>query len=250
MQAIVLRSFKWALTVLGARVPDRILHHLTMALNYLRLGRWMSTHGFRFPRVARRELVFDAVAREIADRRVAYLEFGVFQGESTRYWARALRHPEATLHGFDSFEGLPEDLDDAGGGLRKGRFATGRQAPVIDDPRVSFFKGWFEDTLRGYVPPEHDVLFIMIDADLYSSTICVLRHLRPWIRRGTYVYFDDLSRPDHELRAFEQFMRESGLRFRPFVADAALNRACLVCEGVASGSETAAAAPAPAERAR
>ena len=45
---------------------------------------------------------------EVQDQRVLYLEFGVFRGRTIRYWSRKLRHPETRLHGFDSFEGLPD----------------------------------------------------------------------------------------------------------------------------------------------
>src|SRR6476620_9768491 len=54
-----------------------------------------------------------------------YLEFGVFTGGTTRFIAR--RIGRKTLHGFDSFEGLPEDW--GGFQLKKAAFSTGRQLP-------------------------------------------------------------------------------------------------------------------------
>lgn len=56
------------------------------------------------------------------------------------------------LHGFDSFEGLPErwNADHA-----KGHFSTAGQIPEIADNRVTFFKGWFKEILREYAPPAH-----------------------------------------------------------------------------------------------
>ena len=134
------------------------------------------------------------------------------------------------LHGFDSFEGLPEDFDVAGPYV-KGTFATGGAMPRIDDPRVKFFKGWFEETLPSYRPPDHDVLVVCMDADLYSSTILVLRHLRQWIVPGSFIYFDDMSRPEHEPRAFDEFMKETGLSFRLVAADRSLNTAFFECVG-------------------
>ena len=226
---MLLGSFKQSLTAVGSRVPAGALHGMQLVLNYMRLGRWMRERGFEFPvRVADREGCFALVAERVSERKVLYLEFGVHRGRSMRWWSRALRHPESRLHGFDSFEGLPEDFDVAGG-YPKGRFSTGGVQPQIDDPRVEFFKGWFEDTLPSYELPDHDVLVITLDADLYSSTIVALNRLRDAIRPGTFVYFDDLSRPDHEPRAFDEFMRESGLRFRPVVADRSLNNAAFEC---------------------
>jgi O-methyltransferase len=75
---------------------------------------------------------------------------------------------------------------------------------------------------------------VTLDADLYSSTIFVLNQLRSWIRPGTFLYFDDLSRPEHEPKAFDEFIRESGLRFQAVAADRSLNNAVFEC--VATGS--------------
>ena len=231
VKSTLLDSLKQSLASVGSRLPDRALHGLQMAVNYMKLGRWMEEHGFRFPIRARgRRAVFGVVADRVRNRKVLYLEFGVYRGVSMRYWSEALRNPESRLHGFDSFEGLPEDFDVAGG-YPKGRFSTGGAPPAIDDPRVTFYKGWFEDTLPSYELPEHDVLVVNMDADLYSSTIYVLRELRSAFRAGTFLYFDDLSRPEHEPRAFHEFMRESGLAFRPVCADRSLNRAFFECVG-------------------
>jgi hypothetical protein len=122
----------------------------------------MAERGFRFPeRVWDREAVFDSILRTVADRRVLYLEFGVYKGNSMQYWSRRLTNPDAHLAGFDSFEGLPE----AGGFWGKGEFDTNGTVPHIDDARVEFYKGWFRDTLPAYTLPDHDVLVINMDAD-------------------------------------------------------------------------------------
>ncbi|MBV8139332.1 MAG: hypothetical protein JO121_27440 [Deltaproteobacteria bacterium] len=51
--------------------------------------------------------LFDLIARQIQNKVVLYLEFGVFEGNSVRYWSKLLENPGSMLHGFDSFEGLP-----------------------------------------------------------------------------------------------------------------------------------------------
>lgn len=57
-------------------------------------------------------------------------------------------------------------------------YSTCGVPPIIDDPRIRFFKGWFEDTLPTYQAPKANVVILNMDADLYSSTIFVLRTLR------------------------------------------------------------------------
>jgi hypothetical protein len=223
---VLLKPFKYGLTRVGARLPGRSLVKIQAAVNYLRIGRWMQEHDFVIPhRVDVREDVWAVVADRVRSRRVLYLEFGVARGASMEYWSRHLEHPEAMLHGFDSFEGLPE----AAGHWRKGQFGTNGKVPEIADRRVRLFKGWFEQVLPGYSPPDHEVLVVNMDADLYASTIYVLRSLRPHITKGTFIYFDELNQVDHEARAFDEFMGESGLRFRPVCADKTLEFVMFQC---------------------
>ena len=67
--------------------------------------------------------------------------------------------------------------------------------------------------MRPNVCPLHEVLVINLDADLYSSTICVLKVLKDEIIPGTYIYFDEFNHRDHELRAFDEFINETGMKF-------------------------------------
>src|SRR5450759_5205658 len=101
--------FKSLLARVGTTLSEKTVHNLNAAINYAETGRWLASNGFR-PRVRvkhDRDL-FDLIIRDVADSEVLYLEFGVFEGESMRYWANRLNNPKANLHGFDSFEGLPE----------------------------------------------------------------------------------------------------------------------------------------------
>jgi len=86
--------------------------------------------------------------------------------------------------------------------------------PVIDDPRVRFFKGWFGCTLPQYQLPEHETMFVNCDADLHSSTKTILDYIGPYIRPGDYLYFDEFHHSNHERRAFEEFLESSGFRVR------------------------------------
>jgi len=163
--------------------------------------------------VDRREELFDLVGKDVADRAVLYMEFGVFEGHATRYWSKLLKNPRATLHGFDSFEGLPEDWHEVKTVMKRSHFSTGGAVPVVDDPRVRFFKGWFDQTLPGYTVPEHEVLVINFDADLYSSTKCVFDKMGPHIVPGAWLYFDEFGCVQDELRAFREFAAQCRYKF-------------------------------------
>jgi hypothetical protein len=207
----VQRAFKSALTRLGERCSPGTIHRLNAIVNYLEVGRWMRAHGFDTSRrVDTRDEIFELIAADVADDAVLYLEFGVFEGASMRAWSRLLRNPGSQLHGFDSFEGLPEEwsLNE-----NRGHFSTGGEPPRIDDSRVRFFEGWFEDTLPAYEPPPHERLVVNVDADLYSSAARVLAAVEPLLEPGAYVYFDEFNDRMHELRAFDEFLGRTGMRF-------------------------------------
>ena len=224
----MLTTFKLLLTRIGSRLSRRTLLQLQGGVNYLKIGRWMSDHHFDVIQQAQdRKGVWDVVATQLRHRPILYLEFGVRYGHSMSYWSRELKHPGAILHGFDSFEGLPEES----GRWTKGQFSTGGRIPQTDDPRVRFFKGWFNEVLPTYSLPPHETLVINMDADIYSSTIYVLRHLRPHIKPGTLIYFDEFHQVEHEPRAFDEFMAESGFKFRVVCADKTLALVFFECIG-------------------
>jgi macrocin-O-methyltransferase TylF-like protien len=203
-------KIKSILHTLGPRLGPRLRRRLVSAAGALEFGAWVKEHGYdRCPSVDSRDELFKTVAAEIADQPVLYLEFGVWKGEATRAWARLLRHPDTVLNGFDTFEGLPQSW----GNEPAGNYSVGGSVPVVDDPRVTYYKGLFQDTLQSYVPPARDHVVLMMDADLHSSTIFVLRHLRSLVRRGTWIYFDEFNSVGHEERAFRDFIDETGFRF-------------------------------------
>ncbi|HUF34012.1 MAG TPA: TylF/MycF/NovP-related O-methyltransferase [Acidimicrobiales bacterium] len=198
-----------ALLTLGRRATGRHLVLLDAAVGHLALGRWLRQRGVRrVRRVATREDLFALALPSLRGRRPLYVELGVHRGDSIRWWASHLTDHDAALHGFDSFTGLPETWNDEN---TAGRFSTDGEVPTIDDPRVRFFPGWFDDTLPAYEPPPHDAVFLNFDADLYSSTTAGLRHLRPLISKGAWLYFDELNDKDHELRALDEFLHESDI---------------------------------------
>ena len=203
---------KEALTRLGACCSPSHIRGLNAALNYLETGRWLRARGFvGSPRYPMREHLYESLGSKIGGERVLYLEFGVHEGYSMRLWAKHLKNPDSSLRGFDSFEGLPEDWDAR---RPKGKFDVSGRVPTFDDPRVVVYKGWFEETLPSFTLPERERLVLNMDADLYSSTKFVLDTLREEIRQGTIIIFDEFCDRMHELKAFDEFLQETGMQFR------------------------------------
>lgn len=141
-----------------------------------------------------------------------YLEFGVAGGESIRETASLTDHP---VHGFDSFEGLPEDW--AGTGNRKGKFSQGGQLPRVPGT-VTLHKGWFDATIPPFLASHPDqIAFLHVDCDLYSSTKCIFEMLGSRIQAGTVILFDEyFNYPnwhEHEFKAFQEFVVSSGVEY-------------------------------------
>jgi hypothetical protein len=220
-------SLKALLVALGAHCNQKTLHLLSSAANYLEVGFWMKSRGFLpSKRVQRRRELFHQIADKVGSKKVLYLEFGVAKGTSMRYWSDLLSNPTSALHGFDTFEGLPEEwrLGD-----KKGAYSAGGNLPEIADSRVKFFKGLFQETLPGYVLPDHESLIINIDCDLYSSASYVLNALAPHIGPGTYIYFDEFSDPHNELRAFHDLLATTKKQFQLLGATRSYAQVCFEC---------------------
>ena len=151
----------------------------------------------------REDLYTHVLKEENLNAAVDYLEFGVSRGVSFRWWVKNITHSGARFFGFDTFTGLPE----AWGKFKKGDMDNSCKPPEIDDSRVSFYQGLFQQTLNGflknYTPNKRRV--IHLDADIYSATIYVLTTMTPFIRKGDILFFDEFNVPLHEFKAFSEW---------------------------------------------
>jgi hypothetical protein len=159
-----------------------------------------------------REDLWTRTLGQLASNELLLLEFGVWQGESTRFFAGLNRAPTSRFYGFDSFEGLPDDWR----GMAHERFDVGGAIPAIDDPRVKFVKGWFRDTLPGMLDELAEAsrgreLVVHFDADLYSSTLYLLFTLGTRFKRYHFI-FDEFS--GHETRALYNYAQATGAECR------------------------------------
>lgn len=141
-----------------------------------------------------------------------FLEFGVGTGSSINQFASLTKN---TVHGFDSFEGLPEDWN--GRHESKGAYSTKGQLPKVRK-NVTLHKGWFTDTLPDFLKTHEGALaFLHLDADLYSSTIFALEQLISRIQPGTIIVFDEYFNyatwKEHEYKAFQEVVEKYKIRY-------------------------------------
>ncbi len=133
------------------------------------------------------------------------LEFGVRFATSIRQIAKMVNQP---VHGFDSFEGLPEVWHHE----PKGSYTTKGVIPAVPE-NVQLHVGWFEDTLPQFLKSHHDpIRFINIDCDIYSSTVTILENLAPRMVVGSVIVFDEYICNKHwredEFKALQEAVKK------------------------------------------
>ena len=185
--------------------PSRRFHY---ANSLLAFGQWWRGHAAACPCFEDRAGLYTYLQKELLrEAAIDYLEFGVYRGETIGLWSSINRDPASRFVGFDSFEGLPEAWENLSLILPSGTFNTGGNTPDVQDARIAFVKGWFQDTVPGYCR-EFEVrnrLVVHCDADLYSSSMFVLSTLNPQISKGTIILFDEFDAVTHEFRAFTDY---------------------------------------------
>jgi hypothetical protein len=156
------------------------------------------------------DLLTFALSRAPAEGLV--LEFGVEKGASLRHLAGLTPR---TVHGFDSFSGLPGDW----GGTKEaaGAFDLGGRLPKVP-ANAKLHVGWFDATLPAFLAADPaPAALIHVDCDIYSSTVTIFAALKDRIRPGTVIVFDEyFNYPgwrNHEYKAFQEFIAAGGLAY-------------------------------------
>lgn len=139
---------------------------------------------------SRREKLWEALAQRIdPNRPLVALEFGVAWGYATDWWLRRLSGRDVVWHGFDRFTGLPRAWREHD----EGAFDAGGKPPAITDERVRWHIGDVENTLVTVdLAAARDAQWlILFDLDIYEPTAFAWEMLKPHLRPGDLMYFDE-----------------------------------------------------------
>jgi len=164
-----------------------------------------------------------------------WLEMGVRGGRSVSWLLE--KYPTQIYHGFDSWEGLPEEWFIGSGRVYE---AGDMKVDMPDFPdNIKLHKGWFEDTLPKWkTQNQGPIAFIHIDSDLYSSCKQTLNILNDQIVPGTVLAFDEfvnfrLTKKlsnwyEHEWRALNEWLHEKKRIVTPLTRNFAYQASCVV----------------------
>ncbi len=133
-----------------------------------------------------------------------YAEFGCFGCVtfSLAYHEAKRNKHKAQLWAFDSFQGFPQPVGDKD---KHPKWKKGHLSMPIDKfhklcrlngiPRHAYhvIAGFYDETLTSLSPTDEpsNIALAYIDCDLYSSTKSILEFLKPRLKHGMIIAFDD-----------------------------------------------------------
>jgi len=131
------------------------------------------------------------------------IECGCFKGGNAILMALWLKQNNINkkIILFDSFEGLPEPDTELDSGYKAGQFSASLEAlkATIDllqlDSYFHIHKGWFKDSIPKFLKdnPQLKIALLLIDCDLYESTIDCFPQLFQYLNTNGIAIFDDFN---------------------------------------------------------
>ena len=143
-----------------------------------------------------------------------FIECGVRHGDTINRLAAAFMDKE--IHGFDSFEGLPDD--GAGTVWKKGDFNMKKVLPTVKH-NVILHRGWFNPVLGDFLAKRNEKIALLhVDCDIYPSAVDILICVEKYIQPGTIIVFDEMwnfpNWQNHEFKAFHEFIDRTKCKYR------------------------------------
>lgn len=138
---------------------------------------------------------------------ILYIEFGVWEGHSIKYFAEKYKNKNSEFYGFDTFYGFPENCLD----MEKGHYSTSGAIPNTNDLRIKFIKGLFQESLSDFLSKlksesKKKTVLIHFDAPLHSATLFNLFKLNEQFKSYFFI-FDQFGTA--ECRAFNSFSKST-----------------------------------------
>ena len=186
-----------------------------------------------FPAVrhfATREELWSVMLIRASSEAIRGVEFGVAWGYGTNWWLTHLSDEHLRWDGFDRFTGLPREWRD----MDEGSFNAGGRPPDISDGRVTWHVGDLEDHIDALLFDRtvDKQLLILFDLDIYEPSAVAWEHVKPFLRPGDLLYFDEAFDADER-----RLLRESVLPSGQFELVGATPMALALCVRAMSGPE-------------
>jgi len=148
-----------------------------------------------------------------------FLEFGVFKGDSIKFFAKFLSNQKKIIYGFDSFSGLEEEW------ISKdynpvGKFSLKKKPSLPGN--VKIIQGKIQDTLESFLKEngKNKIIFSHMDMDNYNPTKYALAKIKPFLTQGSIILFDEFygfqGWKNHEYKALTEVFKENEYKYIAF----------------------------------
>jgi len=155
-----------------------------------------------------------------SDNNNFFLEFGVYTGGSINLFAKQLQSVNKEVYGFDSFEGLKEDwLTHVF--FPKGALSLNKKKPKVLK-NVKLIAGYIQDTLEEFLNQSEKkrIIFAHMDMDTYESTKFALIKIKPFLKKGSIILFDEFygypNWEKEEYKAFKEVFNKDEFKYIAF----------------------------------
>jgi len=126
-----------------------------------------------------------------------FAEVGVYRGSMSKIIHMCA--PQRILYLFDTFEGFPIDFINHKDNRFKDTTENILKNTIGDLKNIIIKKGIFPETAKGLENKKFS--FVMIDLDIYESTLLTLEFFYPRISLGGYIFIHDYNNPYESNRA-------------------------------------------------
>lgn len=123
------------------------------------------------------------------------------------------------LHLFDTFAGLPDEIDESDGRFKKGMFRASEEKVrerLSEYPNVHIHPGLFPDTAGPVESTKFS--FVHLDVDLYSVTKKALEFFYPRMLPGGRILSHDYGQCEGVWKAFDEFTASKPEKLQPMEA--------------------------------
>ncbi len=136
-----------------------------------------------------RERVWKDIDLEVSEKSIHGIELGVAWGYLTYFWIKKAKAKILKWDAYDLFTGLPR----AWRSSPIGAFSNNGETPRILDDRITWHIGLVEETIqRLQISDDRDYsLLVFFDLDIYEPSLVVWQKLKPILKAGDILYFDE-----------------------------------------------------------
>jgi len=144
----------------------------------------------------------------------AYLEFGVYKGNSINFFSKYVKK----IYGFDSFEGLNEDW--AGYIRPKKDFNSNKKIPKLNK-NVVLVNGLAQNTLDNFLKENNPKInFVNMDMYTYETSRFILSKIKPYLIDNSVILFNHLYNfpawDVGEYKALQEIFKKEEYEFKAF----------------------------------